>query len=117
MSEPTTQSPSPFKIQVPQSRLQNLQQRLDLALLPDELDGAEWNYGVPLADIKRLVEYWKDGYNWRTHEAEMNKILPQFAVDIEVEGHGKLNIHFVHKKSDNPRAIPLLFVHGCTYFF
>jgi hypothetical protein len=66
-----------------------------------------------LADVKRLVAYWKDQFNWRDHEAQINEELPQFTRDIEVEGFGALNIHYVHKKSSVATAIPLLFVHGC----
>jgi len=59
------------------------------------------------------VAYWKDGYDWRKHEAQLNDELPQFTRDIEVEGFGLLNVHYVHKKSSVASAVPLLFVHGC----
>ena len=63
-------------------------------------------------DIKRLVKYWKDGFNWKAREKALNE-FPQFTIDIDVEGHGKLNVHFVHQRSSVENAIPLLFVHGC----
>ncbi|KAF7332854.1 EHN domain-containing protein [Mycena venus] len=85
---------------------------LDLTRFPDELDDAGWDYGAPLADIKRLVTRWKNGYDWRKHEAALNAELPQFTRDIDVEGFGTLNVHYVHKKSALETAIPLLFVHG-----
>ncbi|KAI0823206.1 alpha/beta-hydrolase [Trametes gibbosa] len=100
-----------FTVAVPDADLELLHKKLDLARLPDELEGAEWNYGVPLADIKRLVAYWKDSFDWRKAEAEINK-LPMFTRDIEVDGFGTLNIHYVHQKSEVKNAIPLLFVHG-----
>ncbi|KAF8158480.1 Alpha/Beta hydrolase protein [Crassisporium funariophilum] len=103
---------TPYKINVPGSSLSYLQQKLSLATLPDELEDAGRDYGAPLADIRRLVARWKGGYDWRTHEAKLNLELPQFTRDIEVEGHGVLNIHYVHKKSEITDAIPLLFVHG-----
>jgi hypothetical protein len=106
---------TPFKISVPDSKLQILQQKLALAEFPDELDGVGWKYGVPLEDVKRLVAYWKDGYNWRVHEAKLNEELSQFTRDIEVDGFGTLNIHYIHKKSQVANAIPLLFVHGCMF--
>jgi hypothetical protein len=68
---------------------------------------------VPLADVKRLVAYWKDVYDWRTHEAKINDELPQFTRDIEVQNHGTLNIHYIHRKANIADGIPLLFVHGC----
>ena len=102
-----------FKIAVPDEHLSILQQKLALTTLPDELEDVAWDYGVPLADIRRLVSRWKEGYDWRKHEAQLNAELPQFTRDIEVEGHGTLNVHYVHKKSEIVDAIPLLFVHGC----
>ncbi|KAF8872229.1 Alpha/Beta hydrolase protein [Infundibulicybe gibba] len=71
-------------------------------------------YGAPLADMRRLVAHWKDGYDWRKHEARLNEQLPQFTRDIDVEGFGSLNIHYIHKRSEVANAIPLLFVHGCN---
>ena len=102
-----------FKIDVPEEHISILQQKLALTNFPDEIEDAGWDYGVPLADIRRLVSRWKEGYDWRKHEAQLNNELPQFTRDIEVEGHGTLNVHYVHKKSEVVDAIPLLFVHGC----
>ncbi|EPQ54693.1 alpha/beta-hydrolase [Gloeophyllum trabeum ATCC 11539] len=101
----------PFKIAVPDEQLDLLRKKLDLVRFPDELENAKWDYGVPLDDVKRLVARWKDGYDWRRHEAELNE-LPHFTRDIEVDGFGTLNIHYVHQKSAEANAIPLLFVHG-----
>ncbi|GLB38196.1 putative alpha beta-hydrolase [Lyophyllum shimeji] len=103
---------TPFKISIPDDQLSLLQQKLALATFPDELDEAGWAYGAPLADVKRLISRWKDGYDWRKHEAELNTELPQFTRDLDVEGFGTLNVHYVHKKSQVENAIPLLFVHG-----
>jgi hypothetical protein len=89
-------------------------QKLKLTRFPDELENAGWEYGAPLADIRRLVERWQNGYDWKEHEAQINAELPQFTRDIEVVGRGTLNIHYVHKKSEVPNAIPLIFVHECT---
>ncbi|KAI0364087.1 alpha/beta-hydrolase [Pilatotrama ljubarskyi] len=101
----------PFTLAVPDADLTLLRNKLDLVRFPDELDGAAWDYGAPLSDIKRLVARWKDGFDWRKAEAEINK-LPMFTRDIEVDGFGTLNIHYVHQKSQVKNAIPLLFVHG-----
>jgi len=106
---------APFKIAIPDASLDILQQKLALASFPDELEDAGWDYGVPLTDIRRLVTRWKEGYDWRKYEAQLNEELPQFTRDIDVEGHGTLNIHYVHKKSTVVDAIPLLFVHGCEF--
>ncbi|KAI0629888.1 alpha/beta-hydrolase [Trametes polyzona] len=101
----------PFKLEVSDADLELLRQKLELTRFPDELEGAGWNYGAGLPDIKRLTTYWKDSFDWRKSERAINE-LPQFTTDVEVEGHGSLNIHFLHQKSTVENAIPLLFVHG-----
>jgi hypothetical protein len=106
---------SPFQISVSDSQLSLLQQKLALTTLPDEIDGAGWSYGAPLADIQRLVNRWKNGYDWRKEEANLNAEMPQFTRDIDVAGFGTLNIHYVYKSSQVESAIPLLFIHGCMY--
>ncbi|EIW80956.1 alpha beta-hydrolase [Coniophora puteana RWD-64-598 SS2] len=103
---------TPFTISVPDEELARLRAKLELTTLPNEVEGAGWDYGAPLSDIRRLVGKWKNGYDWRKHEAALNAELPQFTRDIAIDGFGSLNIHYVHKKSDCPDAIPLLFVHG-----
>lgn len=103
----------PFTISVADAELEFLQKKLALSRLPDELEDADWNYGVPLADVKRLLLRWQNGYDWRAAEAEINKI-PQFTRQIEVESFGKLDVHYVHQRSTVENAIPLLFIHGCT---
>ena len=108
----------PFSIAVPQSALDKLQEKLAIATFPSPAPESndDWNYGVPLKDVQRLVSRWKNGYDWRAAEAALNADLPQFTRTIEVTGHGTLTAHYVHKKSTNPNAIPLLFLHGCTYY-
>ncbi|KAE9387772.1 alpha/beta-hydrolase [Gymnopus androsaceus JB14] len=103
---------SSFKISVSSSALTALKSRLEGTIFPDELDGAGWDYGAPLADIKRLVTRWRDGFDWRKEEERLNTALPQFTRDIEVEGFGILSIHYVHQKNEKADGIPLLFVHG-----
>ena len=108
-------SATPFTIAVPDDRLQRLRAKLELTEFPDELDEAGWDYGAPLADVKRLIAYWKDEFDWKKQEADINK-LPQFQTQIKVDGYEALKIHFVHQKSTSSKAIPLLFVHGCKSF-
>ena len=102
----------PYTISVPESKLQNLAKKLEATNFPDELDQADWDYGAPLADVKRLTAYWKDKYDWRKQEAKINQ-LPNFKTAIQVDGFESLDIHFVYQKSDVEGAIPLLFCHGC----
>ncbi|KAI1413686.1 alpha/beta-hydrolase [Hypoxylon sp. FL1857] len=102
-----------YQINVPDSAIERLKAKLELATFPAETSFSnDWNYGAPLDDIKRLARAWQDGYDWRRAEAELNEKLPQFTTTIGVEGHEDLRIHFVHKESEKPGAIPLLFCHG-----
>jgi epoxide hydrolase-like protein len=103
-----------FQISVPDDALALLQRKLVDTRFPDELTDAGWDYGAPVSDLKRLVNKWKDGYDWRTHERELNK-FPMFTRDIDVDGFGALNVHYVHQRSELESAIPLLFVHGCRW--
>ena len=105
---------SRFQISVSDDALTLLHRKLADARFPDELSDVGWAYGVPLSDVKRLVSKWKDSYDWRAHERELNK-LPMFTRDIEVGGFGVLNVHYVHQRSEVENAIPLLFVHGCAW--
>ncbi|KIY66696.1 alpha/beta-hydrolase [Cylindrobasidium torrendii FP15055 ss-10] len=104
--------PTPFQISVPAESIDLLHQKLALTTFPDELVDVDRDYGVPLEDLKRLVSCWKDTFDWRAQEAALNAELPQYTVDIDVDGFDTLNVHFVHQRSSEPNAIPLLFVHG-----
>lgn len=104
-----------FKIDVPDDKIKLLHEKLALVDTPDELENAGHDYGVPLADMQRLIARWKAGYDWRKHERQLNEELPQFKTDIHVDGFGTLDIHYVHKRSEVEGAIPLLFVHGCEF--
>jgi pimeloyl-ACP methyl ester carboxylesterase len=96
----------PFRIDVPQEVLDDLQERLADTRWPDEVEGAGWSYGTNLSFMKALVDYWQNRFDWRKQEAELNK-LPQFMA--EVDG---INIHFIHVRSKNSNAMPLLLTHG-----
>jgi len=102
----------PFQIAIAEEELSLLKRKLDDTRFPDEVDDADWAYGAPLADTRRLTERWRNGYDWRAHERELNA-LPMFTRSIEVEGFGELKTHYVHQRSSVRGAIPLLFVHGC----
>ncbi|KAG1848773.1 Alpha/Beta hydrolase protein [Suillus subalutaceus] len=73
------------------NKLTALRAKLQLATFPDELENAQWKFGSPLADIKRLTERWRNGYDWRQHEKAINEELPMFTRDIDVDGFGALN--------------------------
>ncbi|KAK5988592.1 Putative epoxide hydrolase [Cladobotryum mycophilum] len=102
----------PFNVSVPDSSIQLLKNKLAAATFPDEVDFSDdWSYGATLSDVRRLAQYWKDGFDWRAQEERINR-MAQFTTTIDVEGFGGLNIHFVHQRSSRSGSIPLLFVHG-----
>jgi pimeloyl-ACP methyl ester carboxylesterase len=103
---PVDGAPRPFKIAISEGDLDDLRERLGRTRWPDELPGAEWSRGVPLDYLKELVDYWRAGYDWREHEARINE-LPQFTATIDGQ-----TIHFVHVRSPEPAALPLILTHG-----
>ena len=96
----------PFTINIPQADLDDLRDRLAHTRWPDELPGVGWSRGVPLDYLKGLAEYWRNGYDWRAQEAKLNA-LPQFTTEIDGQ-----NIHFLHVRSPEPNALPLIITHG-----
>ena len=103
----------PYTIAVPAAKLERLKAKLALVNLPDELDGAGWDMGPPLKDIERLVTYWRDHYDWRKIEADLNNDLPMYRAEVDVEGFGSIGMHFVHQKSAVKDAIPLVSFDDC----
>ncbi|MGW7680445.1 epoxide hydrolase family protein [Kribbella sp. NPDC054772] len=96
----------PFRLDVPDSELDDLRRRLELVRWPDEMPGAGWSRGVPLGYLQELVEYWRDSYDWRAAEARLNE-WPQYTTTID-----GARIHFAHIPSPDPEAIPLVLTHG-----
>ncbi len=96
----------PFRIDIPQEDLDDLRARLARTRWPDQLPGAGWDYGIPLAVVQELAEYWRDGYDWRVHERRLNA-FPQFTTTIDGQ-----NVHFLHVRSAEPGALPLIMTHG-----
>ncbi|SHN38245.1 epoxide hydrolase family protein [Cryptosporangium aurantiacum] len=97
---------TPFRIAIPQADLDDLTDRLARTRWPNEVADAGWDYGFPLARLQELAEYWRTGYDWRKHEAELND-LPHFTTEIDGQ-----TIHFVHVRSPKPDALALILTHG-----
>jgi pimeloyl-ACP methyl ester carboxylesterase len=96
----------PFRIEVPQAALDDLGERLARTRWPAEPEGIGWSRGVPVGYLRELAEYWRTAYDWRQHEARLNQ-LPQFTTTID-----GANLHFLHVRSPEPEATPLLLIHG-----
>ncbi|MFF1610425.1 epoxide hydrolase family protein [Amycolatopsis sp. NPDC058278] len=96
----------PFTIDVPQADLDDLRDRLTRTRWAADLPGAGWSRGVPVSYLKELAGYWRDGYDWRAHERKLNA-FPQFVTEIDGQ-----DIHFLHVRSPEPDALPLILIHG-----
>ena len=96
----------PFEINLDDALLEDLHARLARARLPDQLDGAGWDYGTDLGYLKQLVDYWRTEFDWRKQERKLNE-FPQFTTDID-----GLDVHFIHVRSKHENALPLVLAHG-----
>ena len=97
---------TPFQISISDDDLQDLQLRLSRTRLPDQLNNITWEYGTDLNYMRELIGYWQDGFDWREQERQLNQ-FDQFKTVVD-----DLNMHFIHQRSNNPDAIPLMIVHG-----
>ena len=96
----------PFTATIAEAQLDDLRTRLDLTRWEEQETVDDWSQGVPLAKMKALVDYWRNGYDWRRCE----KILNDFGqFKTEIDG---VDIHFLHVRSPHPNAMPLLMTHG-----
>jgi len=102
----TAQDIQPFRIDIPQASIGDLNHRLARTRWLSELAGIGWSRGVPVDYLKGLVEYWRTGYDWRAQEARINA-FPQFTTTIDGQ-----TIHFLHVQSPEPNATPLMLIHG-----
>jgi pimeloyl-ACP methyl ester carboxylesterase len=99
-------TPTAFKIAIPDAQLADLKYRLEHTRWPDAPADAGWSIGTDLDYLKRLTDYWSNGYDWRQAEARLNA-LGNFKVELD-----GVDLHFVHRPSGNPNAVPLLLLHG-----
>ena len=96
----------PFKVQVPQSALDELRRRVNATRWPDKETVGDRSQGTQLAKLQDLVRYWGTDYDWRKLEAKLNA-LPQFVTTID-----GVDIHFIHVRSRQRNALPVVITHG-----
>jgi pimeloyl-ACP methyl ester carboxylesterase len=96
----------PDPVQVDDAVLVDLRDRLTRARFPNQIDGIGWDQGTELDALREVVSYWRDGFDWRAVEAELNGWEP---TATEIDGQ---RIHFLHARSPHPGAMPLLLSHG-----
>jgi hypothetical protein len=96
----------PFRISVPEAQLIDLRKRIAATRWPDKETVNDESQGIRLAEMQALVHYWGNGYNWRNVEAKLNA-LPEFVTTID-----GVDIQFIHVRSREPNALPLILTHG-----
>ena len=96
----------PFRIAVPDEEIADLQSRLRATRWPAAAPETDWRYGTDLAYLQELCAYWADQYDWRVHEARLNA-FDQFTTEIDGQ-----HVHFIHARSPEREARPLLISHG-----
>jgi len=96
----------PFKINISDAALSDLKERLIRTRWPDAIPHSGWAYGLDLAYMHTIRDYWLNRFDWRRHEAEWNK-LPHYR--FQADG---LQVHFIHVHGRGPRPLPILLTHG-----
>jgi hypothetical protein len=96
----------PFLVDVPDSVLTDLAERLRRTRFPNEVPGIGWEQGIPLEYLREIIRYWLDSYDWRVHEARLNH-YEQFITTV-----GGQRFHFLHIRSRHDAAVPLFLTHG-----
>jgi len=99
-------SPQPLRIAIGEAVLVDLKERLHKTRWPDEIADEPWAYGTDLGYLKALCAYWRDTYDWRKQEAELNHFKHYTAVI------GGSAVHFIHERGEGPNPRPLLLPHG-----
>src|SRR5262245_1529022 len=95
----------PFRVAVPDADLADLDDRLAATRLPQQLPSCGWQKGVPRDYLQNLLDYWRTKFDWRAQEARLNA-FPHFTTVIDGQ-----TIHFLHVKSPEPDALPLILTH------
>ena len=96
----------PYKLLVQDNKIEDLYTRLSNTRLPDQAPGTPWKSGTDLDWFKKLLEYWKNDFDWKKAEGELNS-FPQFKIKL-----GDIDIHFIHSEGKGIKNIPLLLMHG-----
>ncbi len=96
----------PFVVDVPESELVYLRNRLEQTRWPEAETTGNWDQGIPLQYTRELAQYWLQEYDWRRYEKKLNS-WPQFKTEID-----GLDIHFIHVRSPHENALPLIISHG-----
>jgi pimeloyl-ACP methyl ester carboxylesterase len=102
----TTDAIQPFQIDIPQAEIDSLNRKLDDTRWPSPMPGDDWDTGVPVSWLREITRYWRSSYDWREAERQLND-FPQFTTVLDGQ-----HIHFLHVRSPESEALPLLLTHG-----
>jgi pimeloyl-ACP methyl ester carboxylesterase len=111
MTQQLSTAATPFTIAVPDEAIEDLRRRLGNARIASDFNNADWQYGVERSYVVDLMEYWRDGFDWRAQEAQMNA-LPNYRVTID-----DVPIHFIKVEGKGPNPIPIVLSHGWPWTF
>jgi pimeloyl-ACP methyl ester carboxylesterase len=106
LAEGASPAPKPFRVDIPQTTVDRILNRVRDAQWSDRLDASDWRYGTNWDYMKALAKYWTEQYDWRKSEANLNR-YPQFLARV-----GNYDIHCYHVKGRGPRPVPLILTHG-----
>lgn len=95
-----------FKLSVAATDIADLRERLGRTRFPDQAPGPAWEYGSDVTWMRKLVEYWRDDFDWRAQEARLNA-FPQYKVRLH-----EIDLHFLHVEGKGTDPLPLLLSHG-----
>lgn len=102
----------PFSIHIPDEEVADLKRRLQRTRFPNEPEGNEhWDYGTNLSYMERLVEYWRDDFDWPKMETELNR-FPQYHATLTDEEGEDHTIHFIYERGTGDNTVPLILTHG-----
>jgi pimeloyl-ACP methyl ester carboxylesterase len=95
-----------FRVAVEQGEVDDLRRRLLATRWPDEVTGAAWDYGVPLAWLREMTDYWTHQFDWRAQEEIIN-VLPNYRAVLD-----GFHLHYIRLTPASGVGIPLLLLHG-----
>jgi hypothetical protein len=95
-----------FTLNISETDIADLRERLGRTRFPDQATGSAWAYGTDVGWMRGLTDYWRNEFDWRVQEARLNA-LPQYKVRL----HG-IDLHFLHVHGEGPSPLPLLLSHG-----
>lgn len=107
MSEAVT----PFHIDIDDAAVADLHDRLARTRWAEPETVHDWSQGIPLAYIREVCEYWRTSYDWKARQSHLNQ-FPQFRTTLSGGSDEPLDIHFLHARSAEPNALPLIISHG-----